>query len=305
MRRWIVLAMLIAGCDSKTPAKTVDAGPPPALPPLADLALTRQLDAQEYEKLTPPEPAPTLRWDLAANASHVLTLKQVITVKQSSVPVGVAPIVLEGYTQAEGSFIVEGRAAAEPGKARIRLAVTRQEIAGQTLPPEALKKIDPSICEYAVAADGALTRARVISGNAPQLIEVVYGLPAKPLAPGESEETPIDFPPTSGTYGYRGKATTKLLDWRRISRRECARLETMFDVVLVLPPGTSGSNGALRGRIIGYFCAAEGRFVQVEANITYSQRSAVQKPREKDPNGPFVWGIDSFDAESLLTARLK
>jgi hypothetical protein len=307
MRRlWLAAALVLSGCDSKAAGPPTRAtGPAPELPALPSLVLTRNnmMDTQAYEKIPAPPTAP-LRWDLAAKAKHVLALKQTISIKESSVPVGVPPVYLEGYTQAEGIFVVEGRATNEPGSARIRLAIVRQEVQGSVLPDDVIKKMDASACEYAVSADGALTKARKISGNAPQLIEVVFGLPAKPLAEGESAESLLDVTAAVDSYGYRGRTTTTLTGWHRIGRRECARLETTFDVELLMPPRTI-SKGRLRGRVISYFCAAEGRFVQVEADTAYSQRSVVQKSREADPNGAPVWGIDGFDAEALLSARLQ
>ena len=178
----------------------------PALPPLADLVLTRHLDAQEYDKLPVPEAPPLLRWNLAANAKHVLTLRQNVTIRESSVPVGVAPVVVEGYTQAEGTFVVEGRGQDEPGKARIWLKVTRQEFQAQPLPDEAIRKMEASAIEYAIAPEGALTRPRRISGSPPQLLEVVYALPTKALAPGESAEIEPSRPAVAATNGAAAEA---------------------------------------------------------------------------------------------------
>ena len=305
MRRCLLIAALVvAGCDDK-PATPPPPETPPVLPPLPDLVLNRAalIDTQKFEALAAIPGTAALRWDLAENVKHVYTLKQVVTFRISRVPVGAAVVATDSVTQAEGTFVVDGRGP-ENSRARIRLETVRQEINGQPLPDELLKKIDASVAEYGVTPDGALRRPRVSSGNAPQLIEAVLGLPSKPLAPGESVETALDDAPTANSFGYKGRLLTKLTGWFRIARRECARLESDFDVEMLLPSGSLGK-GRCRGRVVAYFCPAEGRFIQVEADIAYAQRSAVKASRESTPEGPLVWGIDSRDAESVLTARLK
>jgi hypothetical protein len=66
-----------------------------------------------------------------------------------------------------------------------------------------------------------------------------------------------------------GRITTKLAGYYKVGRYECARLDSEFEMATEKP----SERHLLRGRVVGYFCIAERKFVRASAAVASSTRA--------------------------------
>ena len=98
-----------------------------------------------------------------------------------------------------------------------------------------------------------------------------------------------------GTRTLEGGATvtTRAAGRRKVGRRECVRLESEIESAGEIP----GGRRLMRGRAVGYFDPAEGRFIRASADVAVSQRENV-----KDPSG--AWATRSVDSRGSFRIKL-
>lgn len=293
IRRLSLLLLVLAACDGKAPPAPEP--PPPDLPRLPDLEppVLEETDPGAAEEA--PSEAPALRWSFARGTTHAYTVRQEMTLRASSTPVGVDPVHVGHVVRAEGQMAVEGRGE-EGGRVRFRLAKTLWTIDGRAVSAEEMKKDPPTAFEADLAPDGAMSRLNRITGEAPDLLGLFLLLPAADLAPQA-----VESEPTLKSQGFRGTLRTRPAGWRRIGPRSCIRLESDVDVELLLPAGTRG-RGRIRATLIRHFDPAGGRLLRLDAAITGALRSLVRGPRAA--GGPPVWGIAAQDYRGRVSFRL-
>ncbi len=304
MKRFpLVLVLLVSGCDSGTPAKPPPP-PPPEIPALPEFAVGRAhlIDTQRFDAI---EAEPVgLAWNLAKDAKHGYQIKFMSSTRVAQHPVGAPAVFVDEEIHADGPFGVDGRAP-EPSLARYRVHAVSGEIrAGNdkhAYTAEQIKAQPSTSIEFEIAPDGAASRMRVISGKAPRFLEALFGLPSGLKKPGDSVETALDSPATTTDEGHKGRLVTKFTGWHRIERRECVRLEADYDIEILPPPGAA-MKCRMKGRVVRYFCPAEGRFVVIESAISTVYRSRIFGPQEK---GPDTWGLVIRDTDAQLSVRLR
>jgi hypothetical protein len=158
----------------------------------------------------------------------------------------------------------------------IKFETKESVVNDQPVPAEVVAQTAPIKMECTVREDGTIAGTPSGGPATPQFFFDAL----LPLAAGERK-----LP--------HGTVRTKLAGFFKVGRRECARLESEFDVERREPAGTT----VLRGRTVGYFSLDERCFVQSETAIAQSDRT-----KARDEKG--VWIVRSVDSESVLQLRL-
>jgi hypothetical protein len=157
---------------------------------------------------------------------------------------------------------------------------------------EDVNKLPAMIFTAQMQEDGSIFDVNVRSGVLdPLLFDIVFALPARPLATGESFERPIDLPAKEDRPARRGTARTTLTGWAKVGPHECARLETLVSLEMASAPPAEGV-GKLTGRVVAYFAPEARRFESAELGMAIHMRTRAQVAHG---DGPKVWTVASLD----------
>jgi hypothetical protein len=281
MRRAVsVLVLLLAGCEPEPPpappAPPAPAPlPEPPLPPLAEVAFPAW---EEVDPETPPElPAAEaeLRWGFPEGRRFGYDFDQ--TVRQLTVATqGGRSGSMTGRDRNGGTFEVVGRGS---GTAGVLVTIENRESFrdDRAVSVEELRKQGPSRFEAELRDDGSATIKRVAAGSDAALFFDLL----------------LSLRPGRRTLEGGAALTTRVAGRRKLGRRECVRLETEIESDGAIP----GGRRLLRGRAVGYFDAADGRFARASAEVAVSQRENV-----KDQTG--AWATRSVDSRSSFRLKL-
>ncbi len=106
-----------------------------------------------------------------------------------------------------------------------------------------------------------------VPGQGP-LMALLFPIPSKALAVGESVETPVelDLPVMGTTYAAKGVRRITCTGYVTVVRRVCAKLEQTIELSAV--DDDTHQRVAAFGRSVSFFALSEGRFARSAAVIT-------------------------------------
>jgi len=181
------------------------------------------------------------------------------------------------------------------GHARVefKLAVREYTVDGK---PVGVNDVEPTLFSAQMEENGRVFDVDVKRGQAdPVLIDLLFALPERPLAPGESVERAIDVLSRGDRPSQKGRARTTLTGWAKLGAHECARLETTVDLETA-PAAPAEGRGRTRLRIVGWFAPGAGRFARIDAAVSTSARTRARVAH----GGATVWSLGALDAVQRL-----
>ena len=276
-----VLLLLLAACEPARPPPAPPPPPPPpqvpepALPPLADVAFPawEEVEPETHPRL-PAADAP-LRWSFPEGRrfgyAFDQTVRQVTTAAQ-----GERSGSMTGRDRNGGTFEMVGRG---KGVAGVLVSIESREAFrdDKAVSVEELRQKGPSKFEAELREDGGASIKKLGEGSdAALFFDLLLAL-------------------REGTRTLEGGAvvTTRIAGRRKVGRHECARLETEIE----MEAPTAGGRRRMRGRAVGYFDPAEGRFIRASAAVSASQRQ-----NGKDKLGG--WVTQSIDSRTSFRVEL-
>ncbi|HEX7900865.1 MAG TPA: hypothetical protein VF950_24115 [Planctomycetota bacterium] len=277
---WALL-LLLAACEPEPPPSPPAPPPPPQvpeppLPPLADVAFPAWEEVEpEHHPALPAGAAEPLRWGFPEGRrfgyAFDQTVRQVTTAAQ-----GERSGSMNGRDRNGGTFEVVGRGS---GTAGVLVSIESREAFrdDKAVSVEESRQKGPSKFEAELREDGAATIKRLGEGSDAQLFFDLL------LALREG----------SRTAEGGATVTTRIAGRRKVGRNECVRLETEMEFAGPTP----GGRRLLRGRSVGYFDPAEGRFIRASAAVSASQRQ-----NGKDKLGG--WVTQSVDSRTHFRVEL-
>ena len=275
-----LLAILVA-CEPEPPPPPPAPPPPPQVPeppvpPLADVAFPAWEDVEpETHPELPAGPSAPLRWSFPEGRRFGYgfdqTVRQVTTASQ-----GARSGSMTGRDRNGGTFEVVGRGS---GLAGLLVSIESREAFrdDKAVSVEELRQKGPSKFEAELREDGGATIKRLGEGSDAQLFfDLLLAL-------------------QEGTRKLEGGATvtTRIAGRRKVGRNECVRLETEIEASGEI----AGGRRLMRGRAVGYFDPAEGRFIRASAAVSASQRV-----NGKDKQG--AWVTQSVDSRTSFRVEL-
>ena len=281
---WACLSPAAAGCGEEPPAATAPAPAPaapetprPALPPLPELRTPEasEVDAETFLKLEDPAEPPLLRWSFPAGRRWSLRFTQTIQQVVSATRGGTTTTV-PGRDRNRGSFEFVGKG---DGSAGVLVTIQTAEVSrdGKEVPREALEQQPPSRFEAVLREDGrSFVKSSKGGADARIFLDIL-------LAMQEGERTIDD-----------GRISTRRTGTYKVAGRTCVRLESEFET----SAGNDDGRRLMRGRVISYFDAADGRFVRASAAVAASLRQV-----GKDARG--AWAVQSIDSRTAFRAELS
>lgn len=277
-----VLALLL-GCSKEAPPPPAPPAPPPVQvppePPLAALAEIRlrdwsEVEEEEFLKLPDPAAAPDLKWDFTPGRRHGYDFAETLTqrIERSA-----------GDRKASYTSREKNRGVFEFAAGRDRTALAMMKIVSveafindQRVPQDPDKKNQGSVTECVVTEDGVTEPVKEKGlADARLYLQSLFSLRI-----GTNELVP-------------GRITTKAAGTYKVGRYECVRLESEFEMATEKP----SQRYLIRGRVVGFFCPAERRFIRASAAVASSTRAnALAKEN--------VWSSTSMDAVSQFRVKL-
>lgn len=282
--------LLACGCSKEPPpappapppAPPVTAAPPapqnpaPPLPALGAVNFREwtEVDEESFPALPAPATPPPLRWDFAPGRRPAYEFAETLTQRMER-EAGAKRALNRSREKNRGLFeFVAGRDHTALAVAKIQ--TQEASLNDQEIPRESFAKKAPSVCQCVVSEDGA-AEAKEAKGQADPRM---YFQSLFALQPGTRDLRP-------------GKITTRFAGMYKVERFECARLESEFEISV----DRTDERILLRGRVVGYFALAEGRFIRASATVATSSRG-----NAKSKEG--VWISSSLDAVSSFRVRL-
>jgi hypothetical protein len=278
----VALALLL-GCSKEAPPSPAPPPPPPVqvppeppLPALAELRLRdwTEVEEEEFLKLPDPAAAPYLKWDFTPGRRHGYDFAETLTqrIERSA-----------GDRKASYTSREKNRGVFEFAAGRDRTALAMMKIVSveafindQRIPKDPDQKNKGSVTECVVTEDG-VTEPVTEKGLADARL---YLQSLFSLRIGTNELVP-------------GRITTKTAGHYKVGRYECVRLESEFEMATEKP----SQRYLIRGRVVGFFCPAERRFIRASAAVASSTRAnALAKEN--------VWSSTSMDAVSQFRVKL-
>lgn len=272
------LLLLLAACDPPAPPAPPPPAPEAPAPPVpapAELAFPawEEVDPQSYPAL-PDAPAAPLRWSFPEGRRFGYLFHQTVRQKTTAAQ-GARSASMSGSDRNGGSFELVGRG----GRAGVLVTVESREAFrdDRAVPVDDLRAKGPSRFEVELTEAGAAKIKRLEGASDAQLFFDVL------LAIAEGART----------LEGGATATTRAAGRRKVGRHECVRLETEIDAAGPIPTGLR----RMRGRAVGYFDPAQGRFVRASAVVAASQREVL-----KDSTG--AWATRALDSHSAFRLEL-
>jgi hypothetical protein len=132
-----------------------------------------------------------------------------------------------------------------------------------------------------------------VPGQSP-LMALLFPVPSKPLAVGESVETSVelDLPVLGTTYAAKGVRRITCTGYVTVARRVCAKLEQTIELSAV--DDATNHRVAAAGRSVSFFAPSEGRFIRSTAVMTL---------RMTDPAPPVVAGKGAKTPKTSLPSK--
>lgn len=278
-----VLACSLSACAPDAPPPAAAVAPPkvqPAPPPMPDLADLKFRDWSEvapenHLEIAPPPGAETLSWRFEEarrfgyDYGETLTQKIHRTLGERS----------EEHLSREknrGTFEFIG-AKDRTALCRVKIQTSELFVDGQPAARPPHEENPESASEAVVEPDGTPDLKKA-GGRADARF---YLLTLLALRPGEREL-------------QHGQVRTRIAGARKVERWDCVRIESEFE---------SRVEGArlrqvFKGRAVGYFCPAEGRFIRASAVVATSSRRL-----ELTKDGA-AWVVTRLDAVSQSRVTL-
>jgi hypothetical protein len=273
--------LVLASCVPEEPPPAPPAAPPsgppvPELPALADVSFRdwAEIDPEPFLEIPLPTGSERLAWRFDPGRRFGYDYGETLT-QQVKRTLGEAVEEHLSKEKNRGTFeFVAGKD--RTALCRVKIQTSELSVDGKPVPrppPEA----NPESSSDATVAEDGTPDLKKSGGRADARF---YLLTLLALRPGER-------------LLQHGKAVTRVAGARKIERWDCVRLETEFESAIE----ESRSRQLFRGRAVGYFSPAEGRFIRASAVVTTSSRKI---ERTKDGK---AWVLTFLDARSESRVR--
>jgi hypothetical protein len=274
----VLLAAWLGACGPEPPPPPPPAPTPPpepTLPPVADLRFPdwEEADAETFLAL-PPAAAAATRWDFQAGRRYAYDYAQVLNQRREDVLRETSQaLVLRERNRGTFEFVA-GRD--RSAYAYLRIETEEQVVNDLPVPKNPADPDVASIAEAVLREDAAFDIKKQ-RGRADMRLFFEAILRVEP-----GEKAFAD-----------GFVRTRAAGRFKVERYECVRLETEFEFTARKPSEAA----LLRGRSVGYFAPAEGRFVRSSTSVGTSTRK-----NEKNQQG--AWVATKIDATTTIALRL-
>jgi len=277
----IILIVSLQACGKGPPPPPAPPPSPaePALPPLADLKFPEWSEAEPEEFTILPAAGPvTPAWNFKPGRRYAYDYAQVLN-QRSDYRVGETSNVRVLRQRNRGTFeFVAGRDRSAFAYLRIE---TEEQVVNDLPVPKSPKDPDvTSLAEAILKEDGAYD----IKKQRGQADMRLFFEAILRLGPGEK-------------IFSDGSARTSVAGRFKVGRYECLRIESEFEFTARKPSDAA----LLRGRAVGFFDPAEGRFVRSSTAVSTSTRKNELRRDEEDKKDVWLTTV----TEATTTIRLQ
>lgn len=271
-------SMLLAALMLLFPCIVIGAEPATAPTTARASAYVAELGKEEFKTATAPETAPVFRWDFSKSASHNYAFSQQVQVEiDLGMTRRVVPDKARQSLTADGLLTVRtaGAGTGEMLLTKVK-AVANISANGvnQSVPQEMPPLVVQGINEDGTGNFGGTSQE--------MMLRLLFPLPGKSLAIGESVELPMQMPFAVGASALQvtGRCRVRLVRFVMVGDRLCAELKTETDVSeLKVPPEMPGEyRASFKAHSVLYFDT--NRRVFQSATIAATMEMLINAPAQ-------------------------